>query len=86
MKKLTKDERMAVFRKRTQSAMARPNRTDDLHTVLKGTDVPKFFKTTTEKMPEQHKHDLYLACDAMDKDDLEKIISIVGPTMVPRLR
>jgi hypothetical protein len=86
VKKLTKDERMEVYKKRTNSAMSKPNRTDDLQNVLVGIDVRDFFKTTIEKMTEQEKRDLYIACEALDKNDLEKLMSAVGQVIIPRLR
>ena len=77
---------MEVYKKRTNSAMSKPNRTDDLQNVLVGIDVRDFFKTTIEKMTEQEKRDLYSACEALDKNDLEKLMSAVGQVIIPRLR
>ena len=67
--------------------MAKPNRTDDCHSVLRVIDVPKFFQATIESLPDQKKHELYLACEALPpKNSIENIVSAVGPLLVPRVQ
>ena len=60
--------------------------TADRDAVSCGIDKDLFFSRTIGQMNPEQKHALYLACENLDKSDLEKLINEVGGLLVPGLK
>ena len=71
---------------RTLNANMALSSTTDRDEVLRVIDKDLFFSTTIGQMEPEQKHALYLACESLDKSDLEKIINAVGGLLVPGLK
>ena len=83
--KQTKADKIEHCRRSLNANMALSS-TTDRDEVLRGIDKDLFFSRTIGQMNPEQKHALYLACENLDKSDLEKLINAVGGLLVPGLK